>query len=362
MNACPLATTRRLLPIVLACSASTTFGAATLLSRFEFDGDTTNEVASAPDGVFREGNDATTAPASTPTFGPGVDGTPGGAILFDGVDDWVDASNTAFPNDTGAFFNGAVTMWVKKTQPLPQDTTNTGTVTLVGVTDGPAPGQFPFTAYQLQSNAAGSIQTYLRSTDGDERKFRHQESSVPGPQFPKTWGDGTWRHIGMVWATDDFGSVFSRVYYDGLPVATFVTNGALTDNFSLVSPWQNVMAIGANNQRNVIQTHYDGLIDDLRFYEHDFTDQELDADPFILSIFNEKTVAEPLDGDFNLDGMVDAADYTVWRDNLGGAFTPSDYTDWVTNYGATQGGTSVPEPASALLVAAAALGVAPRRR
>lgn len=59
-------------------------------------------------------------------------------------------------------------------------------------------------------------------------------------------------------------------------------------------------------------------------------------------------------GDFNLDGVVDAADYTVWRDNADGYFTPSDYFVWATNYG-DAGGTglvesiaseSVPEPCS----------------
>jgi hypothetical protein len=85
-------------------------------------------------------------------------------------------------------------------------------------------------------------------------------------------------------------------------------------------------------------------------------------------------------GDFNGDGSVNAADYTVWRDNLngnesvlGGAGDGSgivdagDYTLWKGNYGG--GGasfaTAVPEPASTLMLIAA-LGVgsfaAPRRR
>jgi hypothetical protein len=39
-------------------------------------------------------------------------------------------------------------------------------------------------------------------------------------------------------------------------------------------------------------------------------------------------------GDFNLDGAVDAADYSVWRDGLGSAYTAADYNSWVTNFGA----------------------------
>ncbi|TWT99404.1 putative lipoprotein [Botrimarina colliarenosi] len=70
-----------------------------------------------------------------------------------------------------------------------------------------------------------------------------------------------------------------------------------------------------------------------------------------------------LDGDYNGDGVVDAADYTVWRDNLNesvtlnGDTTPGDvsqedYDVWVTNYGkvASNNGTqTVPEPNGLLL-------------
>lgn len=86
---------------------------------------------------------------------------------------------------------------------------------------------------------------------------------------------------------------------------------------------------------------------------------------------------EPLAGDYNGDGTVDAADYTIYADTEGdsvpmgsgadgngnGVIDPGDYTIWANNYGATSGGSSVaiPEPAAALL---AGLCLAPlfRRR
>ena len=43
-----------------------------------------------------------------------------------------------------------------------------------------------------------------------------------------------------------------------------------------------------------------------------------------------------LSGDFNFDGAVDAADYTVWRDGLGITFTAGDYSTWTGNFGASQ--------------------------
>lgn len=75
-----------------------------------------------------------------------------------------------------------------------------------------------------------------------------------------------------------------------------------------------------------------------------------------------------LAGDYNLDGVVDAADFTVWRNSLGrtgadlaadgngdGVVNAADYDLWKSNFGASSsgvgsvaGGSTVPEPASCL--------------
>ena len=69
-------------------------------------------------------------------------------------------------------------------------------------------------------------------------------------------------------------------------------------------------------------------------------------------------------GDFNGDNVVNAADYTNWRDNLGdadegainnngdgaGGVDQADYGVWVQNFGNSQGAaTALPEPAAAIL-------------
>lgn len=65
-----------------------------------------------------------------------------------------------------------------------------------------------------------------------------------------------------------------------------------------------------------------------------------------------------LPGDFNNDGIVDAADYTVWRDGLGTLYTQADYDDWRANFGQERivGSGSLaaatPEPSTLLLFAA----------
>lgn len=68
-----------------------------------------------------------------------------------------------------------------------------------------------------------------------------------------------------------------------------------------------------------------------------------------------------LPGDFNLDDVVDAADYTVWRKGLGSVYTEVDFRVWRSNYVATQNAiaaasATVPEPATLLLLIAVAVG------
>ncbi len=108
-----------------------------------------------------------------------------------------------------------------------------------------------------------------------------------------------------------------------------------------------------------------------------------DGNNFVIDNFRLLTlVTDGLDGDFNEDGFVDAADYTVWRDNLGAAAgtLPNDpnggvigddqYQTWKNNFGApgaggvALAGSAVPEPASlaAMLIGLSAVFMARRSR
>ncbi|WP_425395116.1 PEP-CTERM sorting domain-containing protein [Aeoliella sp.] len=93
-----------------------------------------------------------------------------------------------------------------------------------------------------------------------------------------------------------------------------------------------------------------------------------------------------LTGDFNDDGIVNLADYTVWRNNLGGpesalngngvntggsagVVDQADYAAWKSNFGNTSGAgalqtlsTNVPEPGTATLLVLAAGGLVCSRR
>lgn len=85
-------------------------------------------------------------------------------------------------------------------------------------------------------------------------------------------------------------------------------------------------------------------------------------------------------GDFNGDDVVDAADYTLWRDTLGqtvfpgtnadasgnGLIDAADYTIWAANYGTSSpsslaSASAVPEPTAAVLLLLGALFGSARR-
>ena len=82
-----------------------------------------------------------------------------------------------------------------------------------------------------------------------------------------------------------------------------------------------------------------------------------------------ESIVVGLPGDYNNDGLVDAADYTVWHDHLGTTTLPNrdpsaagpvgqfDYMVWKTNFGTrgTGSATAVPEPGSLFLILLVAL-------
>jgi beta-glucanase (GH16 family) len=89
--------------------------------------------------------------------------------------------------------------------------------------------------------------------------------------------------------------------------------------------------------------------------------------------------APGLAGDYNNDGVVDAVDYTVWRNNLndpteadlnnngdGGDVGPTDYTWWKQRYGNTAAGaggiSAVPEPSTIAVIGLGLMGVLAVRR
>ncbi len=114
-----------------------------------------------------------------------------------------------------------------------------------------------------------------------------------------------------------------------------------------------------------------------------------DTGDYELLVYTFPDIEFPLTGDYNEDGFVDAADYTIWRDNLGTSFilpnrdpglggdvSFDDYLAWADNFGefklealdpampsfTSASASSVPEPSSGLLCFAAGLAAVVTRR
>ncbi len=108
--------------------------------------------------------------------------------------------------------------------------------------------------------------------------------------------------------------------------------------------------------------HLGGLIDEVALYDRVLLASE---------ILEHYLAATTLAGDYNNDGVVDAADYVVWRnaspsatlpnDTTPGSVTSADYAVWRSNFGnalslgSSAAATAVPEPASLLLAIVAGL-------
>jgi hypothetical protein len=148
--------------------------------------------------------------------------------------------------------------------------------------------------------------------------------------------DGTWHHVALVKQ-----GTLARLYADGDLESTISVTPALQEN---AFPF----LIGYNPGEG-IQGYWKGLLDELKIFDRALSATEITA------------LATILEGDFNADGKVDAADYVVWRKN---GMSVQDYAVWRSHFGETAGGgmgamdgssNNVPEPLSFafLLIAAA---------
>lgn len=93
------------------------------------------------------------------------------------------------------------------------------------------------------------------------------------------------------------------------------------------------------------------------------------AGGYRLTVLSAGEFEPTLPGDFSGNGVVDAADYVVWRDHLGTTLTQADYAVWRSHFGqaAAAGGSlasnaAVPEPNVAPLLAIVASAFLQSRR
>ncbi|MAT67984.1 MAG: hypothetical protein CMJ58_00495 [Planctomycetaceae bacterium] len=378
--------------LVIAFATGTADG-QTLLSHYKFDNNLLNASSfvdtngtPAPDGTFRVGTDSATAVASTATFTTGVDGTANGAILFNGLDQWVDVTTAGHPgapvaatgdpypgSATGdpqassgpGLVSGTIMAWVKSTN-------TSGARWIMGnlnaVPEGGDPNPFDDNQYTqafLAGWSGSRLQAFPRASNSSVSRFIVQDPS-PNDNLDD-WADGEWRHVAWQWnGAAESGSgepTFASVYLDGVRL------GASSTNYFLNPPdfqeeWQFPMAIGARNNRGALDGFFDGAIDDLRIYAESLTDQQ------ILDIYNSMAPSSD-NPDFNGDMLVNGSDFLIWQRGLGigtmqsegdangdGFVTDADLVIWQAAYGQATGAPTaapVPEPAAAVL---AAMGMA----
>jgi len=174
-----------------------------------------------------------------------------------------------------------------------------------------------------------------------------------------------WAHVAFTYSAPSEASQFFRIYINGVKVSEIdgTTSPAITTN--LLSAI-NIRQFQVGNRGDSRADSWSGLIDEVRIYDHALTDAEIAA-----------LVPPPLPiGDFNSNGVVDGADYVVWRKNVGSTTAlPNDngttlpvgvdhYNLWRSHVPAGAGsgagvlaGSAVPEPTSALIGVIAIVGM-----
>lgn len=169
-----------------------------------------------------------------------------------------------------------------------------------------------------------------------------------------------WAHVAFTYSAPSEASQFFRMYINGVKVTEIdgTTSPAITTN---LLNGINIRQFQVGNRGDSRADSWSGLIDEVHLYDNALTDAE------ILAL-----VPPPLPpaqvGDFNQNGVVDGADYVVWRKSVGSASAlPNDdgtilpvgvdhYNLWRSKFGNGAGsgagfesGGVVPEPASALI-------------
>ena len=258
------------------------------------------------------------------------------SLALDGSLDKVIYDTTADDTLNGSF---TVALWANAQERRP----SSGSLTFFG-TRGPASTQGTDLKY-LNDSA-------VRADIGTGSSFLAIEDS------PFTWELNEWHHLAAVVTPTQY-----QLYVDGVLYDSRAYSGV-----PLLLDAGHDLAVGA--VAAMLDPHgedFHGLIDDFRIYSRALSAHEID-----------ELVPDPIPGDYNRDGTVNAADYAVWRNTLGAtgpgldaddngdnAVNTADYDLWRAHFGQTAGSASVsnavPEPATlGLCIALFAMLVAQR--
>ncbi len=331
--------------LLASCATLATLGfsvsmaSGALVAQYNFDGNLNDSSGfvdllgnPTPDGVYMEGTSYNGSTAGTATYTTGYDQSAGGALLLDGVDDWIDMGLTGRPfyASNKGVVAGTIVAWVR--------TDYAGTQYLMGTqNDGSTTN---FTA----GNINGSLDIYPRSEGGD---FWHiKETDGLGINMV----NNAWHLIAWSWDVDVDGVGWmapnnSFVYMDGDVAASYGADWQQLDSTDPQAAWQYNMALGARDNRGVIQDFWHGAIDTLRIYDHQLTEAELDA----IWVAESASLVD-LSGDINNDGFVGLDDLDIVLNTWNNGTPPT-----------AGGAPSIPEPASLALLTTGAVALLRRR-
>ncbi|MGI9456607.1 MAG: aspartyl protease family protein [Aeoliella sp.] len=184
----------------------------------------------------------------------------------------------------------------------------------------------------------------------------------PGDGVGRLSIDGDFSNLVGATLAIELAGTIADTQHDQLDVSRFAfLSGTLEVSLADIGAGEFVPAVGNAFTILTAGDSVSGMFDNLLLpsgYSWDIAYNPMNV---VLSV---AALVEGLPGDFNSDNIVDAADYTVWRNGLGDAYTTADYALWKNNFGMTAPAASftvnsaVPEPATAALLAMIVAGLA----
>lgn len=219
---------------------------AALVSHYKFDGSVANVIENAPDGIA----------VNSPSYTHGFDGKVDGAILLNGLNQYIQTSIFGLPGRGKALPSGSLSFWVKA------DDNSHNNAAIMGSLN-----TRDWMGFIVQLNDATTpadvFRVYIRDEDCVALAWRTSDADA-------RWRDGTWHHFAVVW---DCAAGEVEIYADGQPYSMLIQSGGQPDNFGW--PWQYGMTIGALNVRGTVQNYFSGAIDDLRIYDEKLAVEEI---------------------------------------------------------------------------------------
>jgi hypothetical protein len=181
----------------------------------------------------------------------------------------------------------------------------------------------------------------------------------PSGEISSPGADGLFRFDGTLALDVTSTSLFDRVNVDG----RIDPSGAVKFNFA-TDAIANLFASNFTLDSFFVQ-HGSSVPDVTEFSDLTFSASSPSAN-YAIQLNPDRTFSithESLLGDYNGNGIVETADYVVWRKGLGTTYVQADYNVWRTHFGQTTGSGSgaianaaVPEPTTFVLLIFTAAG------